>query len=238
MSNFKATGELKVEPEESVFSNSESTRLEIQSVESELSAYEKATWAISKMLGDYGIGSKLRELRLRKRMGLADLGRHSGLSASMLSQLENGKLMPTLPTLSRIAVVFDVGLDHFFDATRSKRVFAISRAPERIRFPQNPDDTQPAFFFEVLTYDVVDKRLSAYLAEFPSSENNKRGEHSHEGWELVHVLSGVLSIHYELEDHYLAPGDSVYFDSVEPHSYQGRSDPSARALIVTTLPLP
>ena len=33
----------------------------------------------------------------------------------MLSQLETGKMVPTLPTLARIAMVFDVGLEHFFD---------------------------------------------------------------------------------------------------------------------------
>jgi transcriptional regulator with XRE-family HTH domain len=47
-------------------------------------------------------------------MGLVELGKHTGLSAAMLSKLERGKLFPTLPTLLRIALVFGVGLEYFF----------------------------------------------------------------------------------------------------------------------------
>lgn len=46
-------------------------------------------------------------------MGLVELSKHTGLSPALLSKLEQGKLYPTLPTLSRIALVFSVGLDHF-----------------------------------------------------------------------------------------------------------------------------
>lgn len=189
---------------------------------------------IARMLASYDIGAKLRRLRLRKKIALVDLGKHAGLSASMLSQLENGRLIPTLPTLSRIAMVFDVGLEYFFDSKRSKRVFAVSRAQERLRFPEHPDAPQPAFFFEVLAYSAMEKRVSAYLAEFPARTAAEVREHYHEGWELVHVLSGALAIRYESEDHVLEAGDSVYFDALEPHSYRGESDPAARALVITT----
>ena len=66
---------------------------------------------ISDGLGRYSIGEKLRTLRLRKGLGLVELGKHTGLSAALLSKLERGKLFPTLPTLLRIAMVFGVGLD-------------------------------------------------------------------------------------------------------------------------------
>ena len=45
----------------------------------------------------YGIGDKLRGLRLSKKMGLVELGRHTGLSAALLSKIERGRLFPTLP---------------------------------------------------------------------------------------------------------------------------------------------
>jgi transcriptional regulator with XRE-family HTH domain len=61
----------------------------------------------------YGIGPKIRSIRLKKKMGLVELGRHSGLSPAMLSKIERGQLFPTLPTLLRIAMVFSVGLDYF-----------------------------------------------------------------------------------------------------------------------------
>ena len=53
------------------------------------------TKAIDDGLRPYSIGEKLRSLRLRKSMGLVELGRHTGLSAALLSKLERGKLYPT-----------------------------------------------------------------------------------------------------------------------------------------------
>ena len=62
-------------------------------------------------LSDYQIGAKIRTLRLKKKMGLVELGLHTGLSPALLSKIERGRLFPTLPTLLRIALVFGVGLE-------------------------------------------------------------------------------------------------------------------------------
>src|SRR4051794_3470075 len=113
---------------------------------------ENSEATIRRVLSAYEIGRKLKQLRLRKKIALVDLGRHTGLSASMLSQLETGKLVPTLPTLARIAMVFDVGVDHFFVDRRRKRTFALTRYNERIRFPDRPDAPKPNYFFECLAF--------------------------------------------------------------------------------------
>jgi len=69
-------------------------------------------------LKDYAIGEKLRALRLKKKMGLVELGKHTGLSPALLSKIERCRLFPTLPTLLRIALVFGVGLEFFFAGAR------------------------------------------------------------------------------------------------------------------------
>jgi transcriptional regulator with XRE-family HTH domain len=71
-------------------------------------------------LKNYAIGEKLRGLRLKKKMGLVELGRHTGLSAALLSKVERGKLFPTLPTLLRIALVVQRGARIFFHGRSAK----------------------------------------------------------------------------------------------------------------------
>jgi transcriptional regulator with XRE-family HTH domain len=109
-----------------------------------------ATDTISEGLNRYSIGEKLRSLRLRKDMGLVELGKHSGLSAALLSKLERGKLFPTLPTLLRIAMVYGVGLDFFFTDERKRRILGITRRAERVRFPARPGGQDVPYFFECL----------------------------------------------------------------------------------------
>ena len=60
---------------------------------------------ITEGLKKYGIGGKLRRLRLRKSMGLLELSKHTGLSPALLSKVERYVMHPTLPTLLRIALV-------------------------------------------------------------------------------------------------------------------------------------
>jgi transcriptional regulator with XRE-family HTH domain len=108
-------------------------------------------------LGRYSIGEKLRSLRLGKSMGLVELGKHSGLSAALLSKLERGKLFPTLPTLLRIAMVFGVGLDFFFTDERKRRVLGVVRKDERIRFPERPGVQDIPYYFESLDFRATER---------------------------------------------------------------------------------
>jgi len=192
--------------------------------------------SVQTLLSSYDVGQKLRVLRLRKKIALVDLGRHTGLSASMLSQLETGKMVPTLPTLARIAMVFDVGLEHFFDDRRRKRTFSIVRSDERMKFPERADLQTPAYFFECLAFATQGKELQAYLAEFPKRNTEEAIEHFHPGAEFLYMLEGSIAIRYEQEDHVLRAGDSVYFEGAEPHSYRGLGKTGGSALVVTTEP--
>src|SRR4051794_35161348 len=148
------------------------------------------TEAISDGLERYSIGEKLRNLRLRKSMGLVELGKHTGLSAALLSKLERGKLFPTLPTLLRIAMVFGVGLDFFFTDERKRRVLGVVRKDERIRFPERPGVQDVPYYFESLDYAATERKLSAYLADFQELPAEKAKAHSHAGVEFLFVIKG------------------------------------------------
>ena len=91
-------------------------------------------------LNDYGIGAKIRSLRLKKKMGLVELGKHTGLSPALLSKIERGHLFPTLPTLLRISLVFSVGLDYFF--ARTKEAPATGRCARPV--PRAPSSSSAA----------------------------------------------------------------------------------------------
>lgn len=197
---------------------------------------ESGKETIQRVLSSYELGRKLRQLRLRKKIALVDLGKHTGLSPSMLSQLENGKMIPTLPTLARIALVFDVGLEHFFGDKHGQKLFSVVTAQERMRFPERADTPTPAYFFECLAFSTQGKGLQAYLAEFPRRGPGEVSEHFHDGSEFLLVLEGSLTIRFQGEDYDLKVGDSLHMDSSEPHSYRGTAKMGAKAIVVTVPP--
>jgi transcriptional regulator with XRE-family HTH domain len=184
-------------------------------------------------LKPYSIGEKLRGLRLSKKMGLVELGKHTGLSAALLSKLERGKLIPTVPTLFRIALVFSVGLEYFFTDERKRRVVAIVRKEERRRFPDRPGTPDVAFFFESLDYPATERKLSAYLADFQLIAKEKLKSHTHSGVEFLHLLAGTLMLKIGMHEYELASGDSIYFDSSAQHSYRKLGTGACSAIVVT-----
>jgi transcriptional regulator with XRE-family HTH domain len=181
----------------------------------------------------YAIGEKLRALRLRKKVGLVDLGRHTGLSPALLSKIERGKLFPTLPTLLRIAMVFSVGLEFFFSDERKRRIVAIVRRQERQRFPERPDEGEVAFHFECLDFPAVERKLNAYYAEFHPLAPEKVRLHQHPGIEFMYLLSGKLGLRIGEEENSLEKGDAIYFDSNLPHGYRRIGNSPCSALVVT-----
>ncbi len=182
----------------------------------------------------YGIGDKLRALRLRKKMGLVELGRHTALSPALLSKVERGRMFPTLPTLLRIALVFSVGLDYFFADDRRKQVLAIARRKDRRRFPDRPGAAPPNYVFECLDFSAVERKLNAYYAEFRPVKGDKPPLHQHAGVEFLYVMRGRLGLWIRDQEHHLDAGDSVYFDSSAPHGYRRAGTSACAALVVTT----
>lgn len=178
------------------------------------------------------IGDRIKSLRQRKRMGLVELGRYTGLSASFLSQLETGRVVPTLRNLARIAMVFSKDLSYFFEPERPE-LFRILRASERQRLPQTGAN-QPAYFFESLGHVPADQMVTPYVAEFlPNGDHHTPGAHQHTGAEFLYLLSGRLRLSHEGRVETIERGDAVYFDPSAKHSYEPIGEEPCTALILT-----
>lgn len=185
-------------------------------------------------LEPYRIGPKLRALRKAKKLGLVQLGEHSGLSPGLLSKIERGHIVPTLPTLLRVALVFGVGLEHFFEAGERPTV-SVVRRHERLRLPDRPGSDQPSYFFESLDFAAKDRSTEAYLADFPAGAPPSEPHH-HDGSEFVYVIAGRLSIVVGDIGVDLDTGDAAHFDSATPHAYRASNDAGASVIVVVQGP--
>jgi transcriptional regulator with XRE-family HTH domain len=193
-----------------------------------------ASDTINAELGKYGIGNKLRRLRLRKSMGLLELSKHTGLSLALLSKLERDVMHPTLPTLTRIAMVFSVGLEYFFNS-EPKPVLEIVRKEQRLRFPDDPDADPVCYHFESLDFPVQNRALHTFLADFEPIAPEQVRAHEHPGVEVLYMMSGKLELRAGEDVHELSEGDAIYFDSSVSHSYR-RIGPKRTSAIVVLLP--
>ena len=182
-------------------------------------------------LESYQIGPKIRALLLKKNLGLVQLGDHTGLSSGMLSKIERGQLFPTLPTLLKIAMVFGVGLEHFFVDQNDVPLKAVVRKKDRLRLPDEAGKESPTYFFESLDFPVADRKMESYYAEFDGPAEPTE-PHKHKGAEIIYVMRGQLIVTIEGEDTTLEEGDSMYFDPGYPHTYRRHGRAPCSAIVV------
>lgn len=187
---------------------------------------------IEQQIDEKMIGERIRTMRLRRSMGLVELGKLTGLSASFLSQLETGRVVPTIRNLARIAMVFERDLSYFF---RLDRRVSFRRLPKKDRIPITRKQKQNArFVSESMSALVPDRHIVPCLAEFmPNGEESEFTPKIFVGTEFVYVLNGELEIAASNQRHFLTAGDTVWIDASTPRQYLCRGTARAKALIVT-----
>lgn len=167
-----------------------------------------------------GVGTRLRELRRARRMSLANLAVETGLSASTLSRLENGRMRPTLEQLLPLARVHGVPLDDLVDApaTGDPRVHL---KPVHRRG---------------LTFVPLTRRpggIQAFKVIYPAaSRASRQGLQTHEGYEWFYVLDGQVRFVLDDQDLTLGPGEAAEFDARVPHRLWSAADRPAELLIL------
>lgn len=186
--------------------------------------------AAEELLSDARLGQRIKRLRLKRSMGLVELGKQTGLSASFLSQLETGRVVPTLRNLARLALVFGKDLSYFFDSGENS-VFRVQRAKDRVRLAMG--SPQPDYFAESFGILVPEGGLRPCWAQFLPGETDPFYPELYPGVEMAYVLSGQLALQRGSERHVLNPRDVAYISGESERYYQCASEGPAAALIIS-----
>ncbi|AXC14626.1 Transcriptional regulator, MerR family [Acidisarcina polymorpha] len=188
--------------------------------------------AVESLIEQRQLGDKIKRLRLRKSMGLVELGEKTGLSASFLSQLETGRVVPTIRNLARVAMVFGKDISYFFQADR-EALFRISRRKDRVRLPQG-EGANPTYIAESFGILVPDNAMKPCIAEFlPASRTAGFHPTMFQGYEIVFAIVGPLAIKFGDKCEVLETGDSVYLDAGTSRTYGAAADAVAKAMVIS-----
>ena len=187
--------------------------------------------AAEELLAEAHLGQRIKRLRLKRSMGLVELGKQTGLSASFLSQLETGRVVPTLRNLARVALVFGKDLSYFFDSGENG-VFRVQRSKDRVRLPMG--SPEPDYIAESFGILVPEGGLRPCMSEFlPGDKRSPFYPEQYPGVEMVYVLDGTLAVQRNGELHQLGPRDVIYVSGETERSYRCGGEGPAKALIIS-----
>jgi transcriptional regulator with XRE-family HTH domain len=176
------------------------------------------------------LGRRLRAERLGQGMGLREMARRVGISASALSQIETGKAQPSVSKLFDIVNLLGVSVDGLLAGHDGPQV-VVGRGHEGFFSLQRADDHETL----ELESGVRWRRLTAgsfLQVEYrPGACSSSDGTFMrHAGQELGYLLSGRLKVDVGFDSHELGPGDSISFPATTPHRLRNDGPEPATAI--------
>jgi transcriptional regulator with XRE-family HTH domain len=192
------------------------------------------------------LGPRLRAIRLRRGLSLRELARRLDLSPSSISQIETGKMQPSVRTLYAFVSEFGVTVDEvLFDEAAPVAGDASGSESDSSTVEAGPGlAVQPAVGRPAITLNsgVTWERLMFWAdedVEFIEATYAPGGASSpddalvrHSGHEFGHVLSGTLRVVVGFDEFTLGPGDSITFPSSTPHRLSNEGSEAVRAIWV------
>ena len=178
------------------------------------------------------LGEKIKKIRNGKSFSLRDLAGKVDLSASFLSQIEQGKASPSIENLKKIANCLDVRVSYLIEDEEVKKDTVLIRRNER----DSIESIDPNTKISLLTSTDIDKQMEPIIYEIGPKGESGRESFSHPGEEFVFVLEGQLEIDINEKNYILDEGDSLYFKSTQKHKFVNPTDKMTRVLWVVTPP--
>ena len=180
------------------------------------------------------LGYRIRQARLARGLSLRETAARAGVSPSLLSQVETGKVQPSVTTLYAVVTCLDLSVDEVLDhqpgagpVQESRSAHPVQRAAEAPTITMGDGVTWQGLAV-MPGPGHVDGVLATYAPRAASSGQGTLTRHT--GVEHGYVLTGELTLRLESETYVLRAGDSFCFDSTRPHLYVNHTDAEAQGI--------
>lgn len=177
------------------------------------------------------VGTKLRELRRRRDLGVRELALRSGISHSAISLIERDRMSPSVDTLSAILDALGTTLTGFFsDLQASTPYTPFYQAEELVEIGK-----AHAISYRMIGINHPNRQL-LMLKETYAVGSDTGEAFSHAAQEAGVVTRGAIELTVGEQKRVLKPGDAYYFDSRLPHRFRNVADEKSEILSAVTPP--
>ena len=160
------------------------------------------------------IGSQVRNLRHKLHLTGHELAEQAGLSASMLSKIENGA-GASIKTLGALSRALNVPLPTFFSKYEEQRDCSFVQAGRGVTIERR--GTKAGHQYQLLGHSISGEVVvEPYLITL-TEEAKPYTLFEHVGVEFIYMLTGKVLYRHADKAYPMAPGDALFFDAGAPH---------------------
>jgi transcriptional regulator with XRE-family HTH domain len=160
------------------------------------------------------LGNKIKKLRTEQNRNLLDIANVCGFSKSLLSKIENGKTIPPISTLIKIADALGTKVSILLDDQQQTGTIYTTKETSESKMTK----TDKGYSFFTFAVERSEKLMQPFLFISRKEENDSKNTYSHNGEEFIFILEGEMRYKVGNVEYILKPGDSLYFDSIEKHT--------------------
>lgn len=177
------------------------------------------------------LGERIREARKMRGLTLEDLSSRSGVSVDGLERVESNRTIPPLGQLVRLGKALEMKMGYFLSAGVD-RPMCVVRADSRRKVARHGEQRseQYGYVYESLAPEKTNRLMEPFLVTLTPTEFGEFS--SHDGQEFLFVLEGEIRAQVGKQVEVLRPGDSIYYDSTQPHLVKCYGDTPAKILAV------
>ncbi|MBB6328975.1 transcriptional regulator with XRE-family HTH domain [Algoriphagus iocasae] len=178
------------------------------------------------------IGNKIKSIRKEIGWKVGELADKSGISIAMISKIENGRVIPTIPSLLQIIQTLNLNIGDFFSDLKSEDEFKGYIFRKRSDYTAvNKEEESIGYEYELILNFPLEKS-SMEISLLTLKSQAQRASVSTSGFEYIYILKGNISFELGSEVLELDEGDSLFFDGNIPHVPQNKSSSDAVLLVV------
>ena len=161
------------------------------------------------------IGRQVKRYRGQLGLTITDMCNRTGLSAGMMSKIENGNTSPSLATLRSLSTALNVPVTALFREFEEQRDATFVKAGEGLAIERR--GTRAGHQYQLLGHSVhSDVSVEPYLITL-EKESEVFPIFQHSGVEFIYLLQGSMIYRHLNAIYTLTPGDSLFFDADAPH---------------------
>lgn len=171
------------------------------------------------------IGEKIKRLRGQRGLTLDQVAELTGVSKSMIGQVERGNSAPTVTTLWKICNGLKVSFSSLLE--QSERAVTVARKEQL-----QPLTKQGVYrLYNYIPFDFT-RKFEAFRMELLDRARHDSEPHTDAVEEFVYVTEGQVAVRVDEEVHLLKKDDLLRFSAQVKHSYQNLSDKEAGLFII------
>jgi DNA-binding XRE family transcriptional regulator len=164
---------------------------------------------------EQAIGREVRRFREKLGLTISELAKSSGISAGMLSKIENGSTSPSLSSLQALSKALHVPVTALFRSFEEIHDASFVKAGEGLKIERR--GTRAGHQYQLLGHTPHGPLIvEPYLITL-TEKSDVFPIFQHDGLEFLYMLEGEVVYRHGSKTFVLTPGDSLFFDAQAPH---------------------